>query len=128
MPDRLLNNKGRNTYFFLPLLLGLLGVFFTYLYRPKSFWVINSIEKKVEYKIDLPEKAENAIFSEAGRFVSFTKGDDLFVAFIDGKVLQITADGGNGIVNGQTVHRNEFGIAPHACSGADLGTGADIFT
>lgn len=28
----------------------------------------------------------------------------------DGRTVQVTKDGGNGIVNGETVHRNEFGI------------------
>jgi dipeptidyl-peptidase-4 len=74
------------------------------------FFVINTIEKKINYKIGLPENAENAVFNEAGKFVSFTKGDDLFAAFDHGEVIQITSDGGNGIVNGKSVHRNEFGI------------------
>ena len=30
LPDRFANNKGRNTYYFLPLLLGLAGIFFQY--------------------------------------------------------------------------------------------------
>ena len=75
------------------------------------FFIINSGEKQIEYQIELPEKAENAEFSESGRFVAFTVDDDLFVTFADGKTLQITEDGGNGIVNGKTVHRSEFGIS-----------------
>ncbi|WP_346860572.1 DPP IV N-terminal domain-containing protein [uncultured Draconibacterium sp.] len=73
--------------------------------------VVNSQDKRAEYQIILPEEAANPVFCEAGKFVSFTKGDDLFVAFSDGEVKQVTNDGGNGIVNGQTVHRNEFGIS-----------------
>lgn len=38
LPDEQKNNKGRNHYFFVPLLLGLLGLFFHYKYEPKSFW------------------------------------------------------------------------------------------
>lgn len=75
-----------------------------------SFIILNSKKNEIQYKITLPEKAENAVFNEAGRFVSFTKDNELFVVFANGKVVQITSDGGNGIVNGKSVHRNEFGI------------------
>jgi len=34
-----LNNKARNTYFFLPFLLGLIGLYFIYQKDPKRFWV-----------------------------------------------------------------------------------------
>ncbi|MCF6331888.1 MAG: DPP IV N-terminal domain-containing protein [Draconibacterium sp.] len=75
-----------------------------------EYFVLNIDEKNIKFKISLPENAENAVFNGAGRFVSFTKNDDLFVAFANGKITQITNDGGNGIVNGKSVHRNEFGI------------------
>jgi len=35
-----LNNKARNTYFFLPFLLGLIGLYFIYQKDPKRFWVL----------------------------------------------------------------------------------------
>ena len=35
-----LNNKARNTYFFLPFILGLIGLFFIYQQDPKRFWVL----------------------------------------------------------------------------------------
>ncbi len=75
-----------------------------------EYFVLNVDEKNIKFKIVLPENAENAVFNEIGKFVSFTKKDNLFVAFSSGENVQITSDGGNGIVNGQTVHRNEFGI------------------
>ena len=34
------NNRARNTYFFLPLLLGLFGLYFLYQQDPKRFWVL----------------------------------------------------------------------------------------
>lgn len=42
LPDELKNNKGRNTYFFLPLLLGILGILFQFSKQEKgnqSFWI-----------------------------------------------------------------------------------------
>ena len=38
--DDALNNKARNTYYFLPLILGLVGFFFLYKEDPKRFWVL----------------------------------------------------------------------------------------
>ena len=40
LPDHLKKNPGRNTYYFLPLILGLLGLFFHYKQAPKDTWVI----------------------------------------------------------------------------------------
>jgi hypothetical protein len=40
MPDFLKNNQARNTLFFLPLLLGLIGVFFHYKKNKKDFFVV----------------------------------------------------------------------------------------
>ena len=40
LPEDALNNKARNTYFFLPFLLGLLGLYFIYQKDPKRFWVL----------------------------------------------------------------------------------------
>ncbi len=38
LPKEVLENKGRNTYYFFPLLLGLIGLFFQVKRDPKSFW------------------------------------------------------------------------------------------
>lgn len=40
LPDDVLNNKGRNTYFFLPLILGIIGLVFQLSKNPKQFWVL----------------------------------------------------------------------------------------
>ncbi len=76
-----------------------------------TFIGIDAINKKELFKIVLPENAANMVFNEAGGFVAFTQNDDLFVTFTGGEIKQITNDGGDGIKNGQTVHRNEFGIS-----------------
>ncbi len=40
LPADVENNKGRNTYFFLPLLLGIYGLIFQISKNPKQFWVL----------------------------------------------------------------------------------------
>lgn len=40
LPSDILNNKGRNTYFFLPFVLGLIGIVFQIQRNPKQFWVL----------------------------------------------------------------------------------------
>ena len=75
------------------------------------YCLISTREKKLIFKVILPENAENVFFSKAGSFFSFTKENDIYISDINGKITRITKDGGNGIVNGKTVHRNEFGIS-----------------
>jgi hypothetical protein len=40
LPSDVLDNKARNTYFFLPLLLGIIGIVFQLSRNPKQFWVL----------------------------------------------------------------------------------------
>ncbi|MCV6629815.1 MAG: DUF2723 domain-containing protein [Flavobacteriaceae bacterium] len=40
LPSEIENNKGRNTYYFLPLLLGLIGILFQISKNPKMFWML----------------------------------------------------------------------------------------
>ena len=57
----------------------------------------------------LPDTAENIEYNQQNGFAAFTLKNNLYYAG-NGKVKQITFDTNPGIVNGQTVHRNEFGI------------------
>ncbi len=41
MPDYLKNNRAHNKYFLLPLILGLIGLFYHYKYHNKDFWVVS---------------------------------------------------------------------------------------
>jgi len=76
----------------------------------RSYFVFNPETEKTEYEVKLPADAENTVFNHPGRFAAYTVKDNLFVTFSEGTTRQITSDGGNGIVNGKTVHRSEFGI------------------
>lgn len=40
LPSDVLNNKGRNTYYFLPLILGLIGLIYLFMKDKKLFWVM----------------------------------------------------------------------------------------
>ena len=40
LPSEILENKSRNTYFFLPLILGIIGILFQISRNPKQFWVL----------------------------------------------------------------------------------------
>ncbi|MEP5340203.1 MAG: DUF2723 domain-containing protein [Algibacter sp.] len=40
LPDEVKHNKGRNTYYYLPLLLGIIGLVFQISRNPKQFWVL----------------------------------------------------------------------------------------
>jgi len=77
-----------------------------------NYFILNVIEKSIEYQADLSANAENIVFSKPGMFFSYTVDNDLYLTDIKSdKSIQITYDGGDGIINGKTVHRTEFGIS-----------------
>ena len=76
------------------------GNYFSYDFSKQQLKKINEI----------PEDAENAVLHEASGNVAYTIKNNLFCA-VHGKSFQVTGDENPGIVNGQTVHRNEFGIS-----------------
>ncbi len=80
------------------------------LQNKNSYYALDTEEKKVVWNISLPAEAENPVLSERGNFLVYTAGDDIQLTFSDGKSKKVTDDGGHGIVNGKSVHRNEFGI------------------
>jgi len=73
---------------------------FKYNTLSKELAVINSYE---------PE-GENAEFEPVTGRIAFTKENNLYVSE-NGITTAVTNDADKGIVNGQTVHRNEFGIS-----------------
>lgn len=56
----------------------------------------------------LPENAKNSDISQ--RSIAYTMGADLFLQDMDGEEVRLTRSEKEGMVFGQTVHRNEFGI------------------
>ncbi|NPA37167.1 MAG: prolyl oligopeptidase family serine peptidase [Chlorobi bacterium] len=93
-------------------------------YWPQIKWINENVisfvsgEKYVQYNISegeakilatAPGKARNRDFCYENNMIAFTKGNDLYVTKNDSSVL-IAAAEKKGIVYGQAVHRNEFGI------------------
>ncbi len=74
----------------------------TYLYNFK--------DGKIEGTYTFPKETSNFDFTKEGKAFAYTKDNNLYV--IDGasKETAVTSDSDKGIVNGQSVHRNEFGI------------------
>lgn len=61
--------------------------------------------------LPLPDQAENEDVQERTGAVAFTVDNNLFVRSADAtKDKRITSDGADGIVNGKSVHREEYGI------------------
>lgn len=65
----------------------------------KNLTIVNSYEKD----------AENVDFEPVTGRIAYTKENNLYVSD-NGNAIAVTHDSEKGIVNGKTVHRNEFGI------------------
>ena len=79
LPARFANNKARNTYYFLPLLLGLLGIFFQYnkgKEGKKGLWVVSLLFlitglAIVVYLNQYPHQPRERDYAYAGSFYAF---------------------------------------------------------
>ena len=76
MPEDLKTNPGRNTYFFLPLLLGLAGLFWQYKSDRKGFWLIVTLFFMTGMAIILflnqyPNQPRERDYAYAGSFYAF---------------------------------------------------------
>jgi len=65
--------------------------------------------KKLTKNNSLVDGSENRTMAPNNKLVAYTIKNNLYLS-IDGKQTQITSDMDENIVNGQSVHRNEFGI------------------
>ncbi|HRS53283.1 MAG TPA: DPP IV N-terminal domain-containing protein [Bacteroidales bacterium] len=80
--------------------------FFT---NEKKIYTYNKNSKKIEIITSLDKDAENIDIHNKTLKVAFTIGNNLFIADKN-NIKQITFDNITGIVNGKSVHREEFGI------------------
>lgn len=74
----------------------------TYLYNFK--------EKRTEATYTFPKETSNFDFSKDAKAFAYTKENNLYIVDANNKETTISSDSDKGIVNGQSVHRNEFGI------------------
>lgn len=76
----------------------------------KKFVFYNINNKKARVQNSFQAGAANFDFEKEKRNTAFTVENNLFIALAIGETVQVTKDDNKGIVNGQSVHRNEFGI------------------
>jgi hypothetical protein len=77
MPSDLKNNPGRNTYFFLPLLLGIAGAFWQYKKGKNSFWLVFAFfimtgVAIIFYLNQYPNQPRERDYAYAGSFYAFS--------------------------------------------------------
>ncbi|MEN8229440.1 MAG: DUF2723 domain-containing protein [Bacteroidota bacterium] len=77
LPDHMRNHAARNTYYFLPLLLGLLGLFFQLDRNVRDFWVVMSLFiltglAIVIYLNQTPYQPRERDYAYAGSFYAFS--------------------------------------------------------
>jgi dipeptidyl-peptidase-4 len=81
-----------------------------YFVAANKVYIYNISSKQVRELNNYPADAANTDLDPNTYAMAYTLENNLFVAF-EGRQIQITNDDDPGIVNGQTVHRNEFGIS-----------------
>ncbi len=79
------------------------------LQKGTDFYLIDTKTLELINQINLSKDAKNVNISPDGNKFAYTKSNNLFV-YSDGKEIQVTSETNPDILNGQSVHRNEFGI------------------
>lgn len=60
--------------------------------------------------VDIDPKGERLDEHPRTHNVAYTLGEDLYIAVAGGAPVRVTTDGTDGVVNGRSVHREEYGI------------------
>jgi dipeptidyl-peptidase 4 len=82
-----------------------------YVNNGQQFYVYNPTTKKGKTIADLGEDAENATLEPTTGHVAYTQANNLYIQGASGEKIVVTSNENKGIVSGQTIARNEFGIA-----------------
>lgn len=77
----------------------------------QQFYVYNPTTKKGQLIADLGEDAENAVMEPTTGHVAYTRSNNLYIQGAAGEKIIVTSNENKGIVSGQSIARNEFGIA-----------------
>lgn len=92
---------------------------FSFPYPDKKIIMINNGNNIYFYNFEtntilssynLPKEADNRDFSKESGTFAYTKDNNLYILTKAGSEIPVTSDSNKNIVNGQSVHRNEFGI------------------
>ncbi|MBW8327585.1 MAG: S9 family peptidase [Prolixibacteraceae bacterium] len=78
-------------------------------YASNRLFILNLKEKSVVKSIDIPAEAGNRDFNTETQTLAFTLKNNLYITGTSGN-NPITNDSNPHIINGASVHRNEFGI------------------
>lgn len=105
-------NKGRGEFMedsmrYFPAVNWLDDVDFRFTYAGNNYW-FSMKTRQISKKVTIPEGAEGVQESDKDDF-AYTKEHNLFL-LSHGKETAVTTDGKYGLVYGESVHRNEFGI------------------
>lgn len=76
----------------------------------KRMLFIDWNKKEIEFEIPLEKGWENIDFCPESRSIAFTKGNNLYIRNAMAEPFAVAENENKGIVCGQSVHRNEFGI------------------
>lgn len=86
------------------------GTEFLFLYN-SSYYKYNYKKKAITAKNTITKDAANKDRHKASGNIAYTIGNNVFIKPTSGNAFQVTKDTEEGIVNGQAVHRFEFGIS-----------------
>ena len=79
-------------------------------FRASNHLVVLNLQKKsIDSSFEYPANAENPDFHTINQTLAYTIANNLFITGTSG-MLQVTNDKNPHVINGATVHRNEFGI------------------
>jgi len=76
----------------------------------RAIFKYNINSDKLELENVIPENAKDIDIQEDKYYIAFTRENNLYIALRKDNIRQITFEDNKDIVNGQAVHRREFGI------------------
>jgi dipeptidyl-peptidase-4 len=79
-------------------------------FESDKYFTYNLASKTGKQSFQLPETAENDTFDKSNTNLAFTEENNLYFLNSKGEKITVTKESNKGIVSGQTISRNEFGI------------------
>jgi hypothetical protein len=103
LPEDLKTNPGNNKYFFLPLLIGLAGMFWQYKINKNGFWLVMAFfimtgVAIIFYLNQYPNQPRERDYAYAGSFYAFTIWIGIGFMFVYEKLLKLLGDKGSAVV------------------------------